>query len=57
MTGKGNKSVQIRCPLCGRQPVPTKRGRISSHLNPGGVRCSASGLSAHYALLFQKEKS
>lgn len=32
-----------RCPWCGKQPVKIKRGRLSSHLNPGGVKCFAIG--------------
>lgn len=38
-----NKRQHIRCPWCSRQPVPTKRGRITSHLTPGGVKCVGIG--------------
>lgn len=43
MTGKGNKARHVRCPWCQRQPVQLKRGRIQSHLSPGGVKCVGSG--------------
>lgn len=43
MAGKGNHKVMVRCPWCQRQPVPVKRGRISSHLTPGGQRCVGQG--------------
>ena len=39
MTGKGNKRESIRCPGCGKQPVPLKRGRIQSHVTPGNRKC------------------
>lgn len=34
----------IRCPFCGRQIRPSKKGHIPSHLSSGGVRCIAVGL-------------
>jgi hypothetical protein len=40
---KGNKRNYVRCPGCGRQPVAVKRGRLVSHLSPGGVRCYWTG--------------
>lgn len=33
----------VRCPWCQRQPVRLKRGRLVSHLTPGGVRCVGVG--------------
>lgn len=35
-----------RCPWCGRQPIKLKRGRIQSHLTPGGTRCVGVGQPA-----------
>jgi hypothetical protein len=43
---KVNKSQWVRCPWCGKQPVKVKRNRLSSHLNPGGVKCFAIGQRA-----------
>lgn len=38
-----NKHQMVRCPWCGKQPVHVKRCRLTSHLNPGGVKCFAIG--------------
>lgn len=40
---KNNRKTFVRCPWCQKQPVPTKRGRINSHLTPGGVKCVGIG--------------
>jgi len=41
---KKDKREYVRCPFCGRQPVLLKRGNLTSHLSPGGVKCSAVGM-------------
>lgn len=33
----------VRCLWCGRQPVRLKRGRLVSHLTPGGQKCVGIG--------------
>jgi len=43
MTSKHNAKRFVRCIWCGKQPVPTKRGRIASHLTPGGLKCCGVG--------------
>lgn len=48
MTGNGNKRQLVRCMWCGRQPVPIKRGRIASHLTPGGLKCIAIGVDSRH---------
>ena len=45
--GKIDGRKMIRCPWCGKQPVQVKRGRLVSHLNPGGVKCFAIGQRAN----------
>ena len=50
MTSKGNKSSYVRCPWCSRQPVQVKRGRICSHLTPGGIKCVGIGQPSYKAI-------
>jgi hypothetical protein len=38
------RAARTSCAWCGRDPVPIKRGRIASHLTPGGVKCVAVGI-------------
>lgn len=56
MTGNGNKRQLVRCGWCGRQPVPTKRGRIASHLTPGGLKCIAIGADSRHNLALVQAK-
>jgi hypothetical protein len=48
MSSKANKRVSVRCPWCGKQPVPLKRGHVQSHLTPGGLKCIAIGMDVRH---------
>lgn len=54
MTSKNNKRQYLRCPGCGKQPVPLKRGRLSSHLTPGGIKCHWIGQPEQQARRFME---
>lgn len=42
----GNFRRYVRCRWCSRQPVAIKRGRLVSHLTPGGLKCPGVGQPA-----------
>lgn len=37
------KRDPFKCVFCGRDPVPVRKGRIASHLTPGGLKCIGIG--------------
>jgi len=40
--------MKVKCAWCGRTDVSlTKKGGLSPHLGPGGVRCVGSGMTPH----------
>ena len=42
--------VYLRCPWCQRERVEVKRGRLASHLSPGGVKCIGIGMDVRHRL-------
>ncbi len=55
MTSANNKKAYVRCPWCGKQPVPTKRGRVSSHMTAGNQKCIGVGQTVALLQIHQKE--
>jgi len=43
VTSANNKKAFLRCPWCGKRPVPTKRGRLASHVTAGNIKCIGIG--------------
>lgn len=43
------KLAPFKCVWCGRDPVPVRKGRIASHLTPGGLKCIGIGWNSTQA--------
>lgn len=46
--------LQFRCPICTTMITATRGGRLRSHLNPGGVKCHATGMSVKQGFALRK---
>ncbi len=57
MVSPNNKKQFLRCFWCGKQPVPVKRGRLSSHVTPGNQKCIGIGQPAAQAQRWIEERS
>jgi hypothetical protein len=44
----------IRCPICTTLTAATRSGRVCSHLNPGGVKCFATGMNIQQGLAMRE---
>jgi hypothetical protein len=44
----------IRCPICTTMTAATRSGRVCSHLNPGGVKCFATGMNIQQGLAMRE---